>query len=181
MNTFGERLRELRTKKGCSQRELAEMIGTSQNMVSAWETGRYKPGADYLNDLAALFDVKPDYLLHGQVTKVFTAPKMPFPQVTMFKPEMETKAEKPLWVKASDIVPPKKEEPAPMPSPICKYTNGKSDALVYKAEDGRKLDDINLLIRHLRDMHITADEKRRLHNRLSQMRTEVESVVLFGE
>lgn len=57
----------------------------------------------------------------------------------------------------------------------------KTKPLVYRAEDGRKLDDINLLIRHLRDMHITKNEKIRLHNRLSQMRTEVESIVLFGE
>ena len=191
MSTFGERLRELRTKKGCTQREIAGMMGVSQWTVCNWENDRLSPHKATLDDLAALFGVTNDYLLHGEVTKVFTAPKEAFPadtpQVTMFEPEMEAKAEKPLWVKASDIVPPKAgmEDPKPMPSPIYKYTNGtctrKSDALIYRAEDGKKLDDINLLIRHLRDMHITDDEKKRLHNRLSQMRTEVESVVLFGE
>lgn len=161
MNTFGERLKDLRTKKGCTQREIAEMVGRSQWTVCNWENNRIKPNKDDLCDLATLFDVKPDYLLHGEVTKVFTVPKKDIPQVTM------------TW---ADELPPKKEEPAPMPSPI-----KKDDAVVYRAEDGRKLDDINLIIRHLRDMKITDEEKKRLHKRLSQMRTEVESIVLFGE
>lgn len=161
MNTFGERLKDLRTKKGCSQRELAEMVGRSQWTVSYWENNKIKPTKDDLCDLAALFNVTADYLLHGEVVSVFTAPKKDIPQVTM------------AW---EDELPPKKEEPAPMPSPI------KNDGtVVYRAEDGRKLDDINLLIRHLRDMKISDEEKKRLHKRLSQMRTEVESIVLFGE
>lgn len=161
MNTFGERLKDLRTKKGCTQKEIAGMMGVSQWTVCSWENNRFTPKKDDLADLAALFDVTADYLLHGEVVSVFTAPKKDIPQVKM------------TW---ADELPPKKEAPAPMPSPI-----KKDDAVVYRAEDGRKLDDINLLIRHLRDMKITDEEKRRLHRRLSQMRTEVESIVLFGE
>ena len=178
MKTFGERLKEARAKNGMSQRDVAAVIECSQNTISNYELGNTYPSKEVTKKLADLYGVTYEDLMkaepEAEVVSVFTAPKGSInedtPQVKMaWEPDL----------------PPKKEELEPMPSPIYKYTNGtctrKSDALIYRAEDGRKLDDINLLIRHLRDMHITDDEKKRLHTRLSQMRTEVESIVLFGE
>lgn len=179
MKTFGERLREAREKNGMSQRDVAAVMECSYATIGNYETGKTYPTKEFTEKIADLYGVTYEDLMkagpEAKPVEIFTAPKGSIPaddtpQVTMsWEPDL----------------PPKKEDPKPMPSPIYKYTNGtctkKSDALVYRAEDGRKLDDINLLIRHLRDMHITDDEKRRLHNRLSQMRTEVESIVLFGE
>ena len=175
MSVFGERLKILRVAKGYTQRDIAKYIDVNPGIVSQWENGkcvlRDKAKAKRLADyLGANFD----YLFYGVETKdqepekpvrIYTAPKESIPQVTMSwadeLPEKEI---------------PEASKPSPMPSPI-----KRDDTIVYKAEDGRKLDDINLIIRHLRDMHITKDEKIRLHDRLSKWRTDIEAVVLFGE
>ena len=39
MKTFGEILKEKRTKKGWTQQELADKIGTSYSAISLWERG----------------------------------------------------------------------------------------------------------------------------------------------
>lgn len=41
---FSELLRELRSKKGVTQVELAKAIGVSNGNVGDWERGRSKPG-----------------------------------------------------------------------------------------------------------------------------------------
>ena len=38
-------LKDLRTEKGLSQAELAEMVGVSRNTISSIETGQYQPTA----------------------------------------------------------------------------------------------------------------------------------------
>lgn len=38
-------LRELRTEKGLSQTQLAEMVGVSRNTISSIETGQFNPTA----------------------------------------------------------------------------------------------------------------------------------------
>ena len=67
-----------------------------------------------------------------------------------------------------------KEEPKPVVTP-------QTDAVVYKAEDGRRLDALNLCIRHLRDLNISKDEKIMVHKALSYYRGTAERIVLFGE
>ena len=39
------RLREIRSQKGLSQAELAEMVGVSRNTISSIETGQFSPTA----------------------------------------------------------------------------------------------------------------------------------------
>ena len=39
------RLKELRTEKGLSQAQLAEMVGVSRNTISSIETGQFSPTA----------------------------------------------------------------------------------------------------------------------------------------
>lgn len=51
---------------------------------------------------------------------------------------------------------------------------------VYKASDKRKLEDIELCIKHIRDMNLSLDEKRAIHLTLSELRTDFENKVLFG-
>lgn len=61
---FGLRLRSIRTSKGLTQQELAELIGKSTEYVSRMERGLYSPSFDVLSSLAkalmvsakALFD-----------------------------------------------------------------------------------------------------------------------------
>ena len=39
------RLKEIRTEKGLSQAQLAEMVGVSRNTISSIETGQFNPTA----------------------------------------------------------------------------------------------------------------------------------------
>ena len=56
----------------------------------------------------------------------------------------------------------------------------KAETHVYKAQDERDLKNIELCIRHLREMSITTDEKRAIHSTLSKIRSELEVKVVFG-
>lgn len=140
-NTFGERLRSLRTGKGLSQLDVARAIDVNPGLVSQWENGkcilrdRHKAAK-----LAALLDCSFPYLFY----------------------DIEMKEEE------------QKEEPKPAVTP-------QTDAVVYKAEDGRRLDALNLCIRHLRDLNISKDEKIMVHKALSYYRGTAERIVLFGE
>lgn len=63
MISFGKRLKELRTEKNISQKDLAEIIDTNNSSVCDWECGRAEPNFDTLVRLCAFFGVSADYLL----------------------------------------------------------------------------------------------------------------------
>ena len=54
---------ELRTKKGLSQEELAEMVFVTRQAVSRWENGETTPNTETLKLLSKLFDVSINTLL----------------------------------------------------------------------------------------------------------------------
>ena len=56
-------IRELRTKKGLSQDELAEKVFVTRQAVSRWENGETTPNIDTLKLLSKLFDVSINTLL----------------------------------------------------------------------------------------------------------------------
>lgn len=60
---IGNRILELRTTKGISQRTLSIAIGVSQKAVDYWERNVNEPKASYIVKLAKYFDVTSDYLL----------------------------------------------------------------------------------------------------------------------
>ncbi len=58
--SIGKRIRDLRSKyggKGISQEKLAELMGTTANTISRWESAFYKPSAMDLHRLAKIFRV----------------------------------------------------------------------------------------------------------------------------
>ena len=63
MILFKERLKELRTGKGLSQAQLAEILHVSQRSISSWETGFRQPDYETLEAISKYFDVTTDYLL----------------------------------------------------------------------------------------------------------------------
>ncbi len=63
MKLFGERLKELRTGKGLTQKQLAAVMNVSGNAVHAWENDKQEPSLSALVRLAEYFDVSADYLL----------------------------------------------------------------------------------------------------------------------
>ena len=56
-------IRELRTKKGLSQDELAEKVYVTRQAVSRWENGETTPNTETLKLLSKLFDVSINTLL----------------------------------------------------------------------------------------------------------------------
>ena len=63
MVDFGIRVARLRTAKGLSQAQLAERIGITKGMVSAYENSIRMPSYPVLIKIAGVFNVSTDYLL----------------------------------------------------------------------------------------------------------------------
>ncbi len=66
MNTFAERLTELRTEKNLSRKQLAEELSVSVRSISYWESGQRECDFDMLIKIADTFDVSIDYLLRKE-------------------------------------------------------------------------------------------------------------------
>ena len=62
MLKFAERLKELRTERGLSQRKLAKLIGVSDKAISLWESGENSPSLAIAKVIAQYFKVSIDYL-----------------------------------------------------------------------------------------------------------------------
>jgi transcriptional regulator with XRE-family HTH domain len=62
-SAFGERLAELRAERGLTQIQLAEMIGSSQRAISAYETVAEYPPTAVVVELAKVLKVSADELL----------------------------------------------------------------------------------------------------------------------
>ena len=60
---FGEKLKNLRTTRNMSQKQLAERIGVAKSVVSFYESGDRFPSYDVLIKIAAIFHTSTDYLL----------------------------------------------------------------------------------------------------------------------
>ena len=61
--TFGEKVRELRTRKGYSQKELAELTGVTRRTVRNWETeGKYPRNQALYAALASALGCSEEYL-----------------------------------------------------------------------------------------------------------------------
>lgn len=75
METFGERLRELRTDKGLTQKELGEKIGYAQSTVVYWENNENEPTVTAIKKLCKFFGVSADFLigLEDQFYKIYAA------------------------------------------------------------------------------------------------------------
>lgn len=65
-NTMGQRIAELRKKRGLTQEELAEQLGVSPQAVSKWENDLACPDIMTLPKLADFFNVTIDELLRGE-------------------------------------------------------------------------------------------------------------------
>lgn len=68
MQRFGEKLRILRTQRGMTLKELALELGlTAHGYISELESGKKKPTAELVLNVARLFDVSTDQLLKDEL------------------------------------------------------------------------------------------------------------------
>jgi putative transcriptional regulator len=63
---FGEKLRDLRTKRNVSTRALAAAINVSNGSITEVESGRTQPGIDFAYKVASYFEVSADDLLDDE-------------------------------------------------------------------------------------------------------------------
>ena len=62
---IGKRISELRKRQGITQEQLADILGTTRQAVSKWESGKSNPDLDYVIRMGGIFEVSMDYLLRG--------------------------------------------------------------------------------------------------------------------
>ena len=67
--TVGERIQDLRKKKGFSQEKLAEYLNMSRQAVAKWEQNVCEPNLDCLAKMSDLFGVDLDYLIRGKASE----------------------------------------------------------------------------------------------------------------
>lgn len=60
---FKDRLKELRTKRGYSQYDLAKKLGVSKSTISMMEIGSRQPSKEVMELIADFFNVTLDYLM----------------------------------------------------------------------------------------------------------------------
>ena len=63
MDILSLRIKELRKEKNLTQRQLAELLKTTDDSIFSWEKGRSQPSIDVIRKLCIFFDVSADYLL----------------------------------------------------------------------------------------------------------------------
>ena len=75
--SLGERLYELRKKKGLSQEEVADQLNVTRQTISKWETDESKPDFDKIVPICELFGIDSKELLTGEkeLTKAETETK----------------------------------------------------------------------------------------------------------
>jgi transcriptional regulator with XRE-family HTH domain len=83
-NDFAQRLRELLKQRGLSNTQFAAQLEVSENSVSSWTTGKYRPGHVRGEKIAAALGMTMDEL-HGKGPPVPATPAVapsPPPQAT---------------------------------------------------------------------------------------------------
>ena len=60
---FGQRLKQMREKRGLTQEELAAQLGVAYQQIWRWESGKNDPTGDTLKRMANTLEVTTDYLL----------------------------------------------------------------------------------------------------------------------
>lgn len=61
--TLGERMQELMKQQGRTQKQVAELIGTTEATMSRYISGDRQPRADTLSNIATALHTTSDYLL----------------------------------------------------------------------------------------------------------------------
>lgn len=63
MKDFGSRLKKLRTNANLTQADLAQRLGLTKSVISAYETDTRLPSYDVLIHISKIFHVTTDFLL----------------------------------------------------------------------------------------------------------------------
>ena len=64
---IGDKIKELRNRKGLYQQELADIMNVSKSTIAMWETNKREPSSEMLVALANFFECSTDYLMGRDV------------------------------------------------------------------------------------------------------------------
>ena len=67
MTDFQSRLEQLMVEHNVTQAQITKTVNTSRTSVSNWVSGKQLPSSESLLPLAKMFNVSPEWLLHGKV------------------------------------------------------------------------------------------------------------------
>jgi transcriptional regulator with XRE-family HTH domain len=68
MSIFGKNIRKIRSVRGLTQSQLAEMLQVNRGMISSYEEGRAEPKIETILKTAEVFHLSTDMLLKSNVT-----------------------------------------------------------------------------------------------------------------
>jgi len=68
MKTFGEKLRDARTRKGMKQSEVAALLDCAPTSLTNWESGKIQPSVEVLARLCEVLEISPLDLLSRKYT-----------------------------------------------------------------------------------------------------------------
>ena len=90
---FAVRLKELRLKKGLTQKELAQKLNMQNTAISKYELNQRKPDTETLLEIANFFNVSVDYLLGNSDDRTTLNPKedTPYEKISKLVKENEIK------------------------------------------------------------------------------------------
>ncbi len=63
MTNFPQKLKDLRMEKGLTQKQLAQVLETTDDSIYSWERGRSQPSLEMLREIADYFQVSLDELV----------------------------------------------------------------------------------------------------------------------
>lgn len=66
---FSTQLKKYRKNNGCTQKQLAEAVGVTQQAVAKWETDKASPDPEMLQKISSMLNVTVDSLLDGETPK----------------------------------------------------------------------------------------------------------------
>ena len=67
---IGDRIKKIRTSKGYTQTELANIVGLTYIQIGRYENDKSNPSSDVLQKLAQALDTTTDYLMNGNTEQV---------------------------------------------------------------------------------------------------------------
>ena len=89
-DSYAARIKNLRKSRGLTQEQLAEKMNITSTYILKIENGKQTGSVELAGELAAFFDVSPDYLLSGREFKAMDQ-KQNLRMTIAFLSELEAK------------------------------------------------------------------------------------------
>lgn len=81
----GERIKELRTKAGLTQSDLAKLVEMTYIQIGRYETKKANPSSDVLQKIAQALNTTTDYLMNGSADEMASAQLQDKELLNLFK------------------------------------------------------------------------------------------------